>query len=367
MGKVVKTVLKVAAVAAIAYFAPPLAASIGGSVGITSALGTTALAAGIGAGMGKLIPGVSTTQGMFAGGFAGAGQSGLFGGASPTATATGGAGAPTASTTFEQAFSPEYMSSLGSETAGTVPTAVSPQRIGQALSGAAAKPTSVLTSGVGNLTRGIGGALGAVGAGGAGGGLNLGALAPQLLGSALTSTPGAGLMRAQQAELQRAQQVNAALTQQRLEQANQLIADAAYYDPEYMARQAAEAAMIKGGIAAAEDTRGLTGERLAAERRRYRLGTARSAGTAYQQGYGTGVGDRTKTRLAGIQALPTEYPTTTSESSQALRDRIAAQEARAVQQRGIANLFGSVLNQPTQLGALVPGVDDMIASNPGIF
>ncbi len=52
MGKVVKTVLKVAAVAAISYFAPPLAASALGSVGVSSALATTALSSAIGAGMG---------------------------------------------------------------------------------------------------------------------------------------------------------------------------------------------------------------------------------------------------------------------------------------------------------------------------
>lgn len=363
MGKVVKTVLKVAAVAAIAYFAPPLAGAIGSSIGLGS-IATTALAAGIGAGMGKLIPGVSTSAGLSAGLMGGINQTGLLSSTSPTAITGGGAQYANAADAAGAAADAAAATGAAAPAAGAAGvSAAAPTSLGQTLSGMVRDPLNTLKQGVSNITGGLGAITGAAG----GAGLNLGAAAPALVGSALTSTPGAGLMRAQQAELQRAQQVNAALTQQRLEQANQLIADAAYYDPEYMARQAAEAAMIKGGIAAAEDTRGLTGERLAAERRRYRLGTARSAGTAYQQGYGTGVGARTQTRAAAIQALPTEYPTTTSESSQALRDRIAAQEARAVQQRGIANLFGSVLNQPTQLGALVPGVDDMIASNPGIF
>lgn len=356
MGKVVKTVLKVAAIAAIAYFAPPLAASIGGSVGITSALGTTALAAGIGAGAGKLIPGISTSQGMFAGGFAGAGQSGLFGGASPIATATGGAGSPIGSAvapgaTFEQAFSPEYMSAL--QGSATPAVAAAPQGIGQALSSATAKPTSVLTGGVGNLTRGLGGALGAVGAGGSGGGLNLGAMAPQLLGGALAGTPAGlkGLAAAQQAEFQRAQQANAALTQQRLDQANQLIADAAYYDPEYMARQAAEAAAMRGAVQATEATRGLTGERLAAEQRRFKLGTAKNVGTAYQQGYGTGVGARTQTRQAGIQSIPTEYPMASSAGAIAATD--AARQAKAQEEAALGALFAQALGQSntTSLGA----------------
>jgi hypothetical protein len=185
--------------------------------------------------------------------------------------------------------------------------------------------------------------MGAVGAGG----LNLGAVAPGLVAAGLTSTPGAAITRAQQAELARAQNVNAAITQQRLDQANKLIDEAAYYDPEYMARQAAEAAKIRGGIQETEGTRGLTGERLAAERRRYRLGTARTAGSAYQQGYGTGVSARTQTRQAGIQSIPTNYPTTTGESSTTLANKFMADEARRSQEAGLAALFGQALNRPT--------------------
>lgn len=364
MGKVVKTVLKVAAVAAVAYFAPAVAASVVGSAGLTGTVGAlagTAISAGVGAGMGKLIPGISTTEGLFAGGFAGAGKTGLFGGTSPTATAAGGAGVPATTapiggavapgTSFEAAFSPEYMSSLSS----AAPAGVPQQGIGAALSGAAAKPTSVLTQGLGNVSKGIGGALGAVGLGGtaAGGGLNLGAIAPSLLGGALAGTP-AGLKQlaaGQQAELQRAQQANAALTQQRLDQANQLISEAAYYDPEYMARQAAEAAAMRGGVQATEATRGLTGERLAAEQRRFKLGTAKNVGTAYQQGYGTGVGARTQTRQAGIQAIPTEYPMTNVTSAMASVN--AARQAKAEEEQALGALFGQVLGQgkTTSLGA----------------
>jgi hypothetical protein len=151
------------------------------------------------------------------------------------------------------------------------------------------------------------------------------------------------MAKAQEAELMRAQQVNAALTQQRLSEANKLIGDAAYYDPEYMARQAAEAAMIRGGIQTAEQTRGLTGERLAAERRRMRLGTARTAGTAYQQGYGTGVGARTQTRQAGISAIPTEYAMTNPTGAIAARN--AASASRADEIAGLSALFGQALGQ----------------------
>jgi len=205
---------------------------------------------------------------------------------------------------------------------------------------------------VSNIRAGVGGALGAVGvgggaataAGGAAGGMGI--VAPALLAAGLVRTPGGAITGAQQAELARAQGFNAALTQQRMDQANKLIEEAGYYDPEYMARQAAEAAMIRGGIQETEGTRGLTGERLAAERRRYRLGTARTAGSAYQQGYGTGVGARLQARQAGIQSLPAQYPTTAAESSTALRDRLAADEARRTEEAGLAALFGQALGRP---------------------
>ena len=358
MGKVVKTVLKVAAVAAISYFAPPLAASALGSVGVSSALATTALSSAIGAGMGEL-SGVGWKAGVLAGGLGGANSSGLFGGAAPAAGTTGAApatagaaGVPAAGTAGAALPGVEaYMATPGFTTAaageaaaaGATGAAAAPQTIGQALSGAAARPTSVLTGGISNITRGLGGAMGAIGAGG----LNLGAVAPGLMAAGLTSTPGAAITRAQQAELARAQNVNAAITQQRLDQANRLIDEAAYYDPEYMARQAAEAAKIRGGIQETEGTRGLTGERLAAERRRYRLGTARTAGSAYQQGYGTGVSARTQTRQAGIQSIPTNYPTTTGESSTTLANKFMADEARRSQEAGLAALFGQALNRPT--------------------
>lgn len=361
MGKVVKTVLKVAAVAAIAYFAPPLAGAALGSVGVSSALATTALSSAIGAGVGEL-SGVGWQAGLLAGGLGGASSSGLFGGAPAAAgagaapTTAGAAGVPAAGTAGAalpgvEAYmaTPGFTAAAGTEAAaaGVGGAAAAPQTIGQALSGAAARPTSVLTGGISNISKGLGGALGAVGLGGVAGGLNLGAVAPGLAAAGLVSTPGAALTRAQQAELARAQGVNAAVTQQRIDEANKLIGEAAYLDPEYMARQAAEAAKIRGGIQEIEGTRGLTGERLAAERRRYRIATARTAGSAYQQGYGTGIESRVKTRFAGIQSLPVSYPTTTGESSTALTNRYMADEARRSQEAGLAALFGQALNRPT--------------------
>jgi hypothetical protein len=190
-------------------------------------------------------------------------------------------------------------------------------------------------------------------------------VAPQVLAAGLAGSPGAGLARAQEAELQRAQQFNAALTQQRLDQANRLIEEAGYFDPEYMGRQAAEAAMIRGGIQETEGTRGLTGERRAAEQRRYRLGTARTAGTAYQQGFGTGVQARTGTRAAGIQALPSEFPLTNVASSVVARE--AADRRRAEREAGLAEMFARVTGQAGPSGRLTPSVNALMENRTDIF
>ena len=215
--------------------------------------------------------------------------------------------------------------------------------IGGALSTAGKTVGNVLKGGFQNVQAGITGAAGTVGIPTTVAGVNVAKVVPTLLAAGLVGKPGDAMATAQEAELARAQQVNAALTQQRIDQANQLYGEANYFDPEYMARQNAEAAMIRGGIQTAEQTRGLTGERLAAERRRMRLGTSRTAGTAYQQGYGTGVGARIQTRQAGLGALPNEYAMTNPASAIAARG--AAESRRAEEIAGLSALFGQALGQ----------------------
>ena len=373
MGKVVKTVLKIAAVAAISFFAPPLAAAIAPSIGLGTALGTTVLAAGLGAGAGELA-GVGWQAGLLAGGLSGAGQNGLFGGKPPPGGVTGGgtAGGATggaAPSPFLNASTPASLS--GYPAAAATGPAVSPflnpstpallaapgaaaggaaaggaMTLGQALGAVKSNPASFIGGGVRNLKTGFGEALGAVGIGGTTGGLNLGAVAPSLLAAGLVGNPGGAMAKAQQAQLAQAQQFNAAVAQQRLNEADKLRSEANYFDPEYMARQNAENAMIKGAIAEKEATRGFLGERLDNERRRYRLGTARSAGTAYQQGFGTGVNARLATRQAGISAMPTEYPV--ANPSYAMAADEYAQNARSAQARELSKLFGKALNIPTE-------------------
>jgi hypothetical protein len=377
--KVFKTVLKVAAVAAIAYFAPVIAAPLLKTVGVSGALASTVGSAAVGAGLGEL-SGVGWRQGALAGGLAGAGKTGLFGGTAKGATAAGGAGgtagtAGTAGTTAAGAGGftgaggalagsvqgAGTMGAAGLKLAGLTPgvtAAAAPQTLGGALSAAASNPVSALGQGIGNIAGGVSAGLSALGtaAGLAPGAL--GQVAPQLLAASLVGgRAGRALAANQEAELQRAQQYNAALTQQRLDQANRLIGEADYFDPEYMGRQAAEAAMIRGGIQETEGTRGLTGERRAAEQRRYRLGTARTAGAAYQQGYGTGAEMRTRTRLAGIQSMPSEFPTTNAQS--ALLAREVASQGRANRVRNLNILFDEAL------GRTGPSDEETMAANPG--
>ena len=353
MGKVVKTVLKIAAVAAIAYFAPVLAAKLAVTIGAKGAIATTLLSSAIGAGAGE-VSGVGWQAGLMAGGLGGAGKTGLFGGKAAAAAAGTGppvaGAAPTAGAATVNGPAQMLQNVAGSQVATAAPVISAPaiapaagSGIGGALSTAGKTVGNVLKGGFQNVQAGITGAAGAVGVPTTIAGVNVAKVVPTLLAAGLVGKPGDAMATAQEAELARAQQVNAALTQQRIDQANQLYGEANYFDPEYMARQNAEAAMIRGGIQTAEQTRGLTGERLAAERRRMRLGTSRTAGTAYQQGYGTGVGARIQTRQAGLGALPNEYAMTNPASAIAARG--AAESRRAEEIAGLSALFGQALGQ----------------------
>jgi hypothetical protein len=112
--------------------------------------------------------------------------------------------------------------------------------------------------------------------------------------------------------------------------------------------------MIRGSILEKDATRGLTGERLAAERRRSRLGTARNVGTAYEQGYGAGVAGRAQSRLAGISSIPTEYPVDAFAAGRQLS--FDEEKRRAGLSQGLTNIFGTVLNKPSVVTPdVIPG------------
>lgn len=357
MGKTVKTVMKIAAGAAIAVFAPMLAPALLATVGVTgaSALALTVTSAAIGAAAGEA-SGIGWKAGAFSGFGGGAQSSGLFGGAAAAGAGTTAAG--TAGTATTASLTPGVQAGITSpaltSTGGAIGTGTGLGVAGTTAAGAAPVAGAGTAAGVTTAAAPttLGGALSAAATQAGNIGLaGLKTVAPQLAASMLVGNPGAGLAKAQQAELLRAQQSNASLTQARLSEANKLISEAGYYDPEYMGRQAAEAAAIRGGLQATEETRGLTGARLDAERRRYKLGTARNVGTAYQQGLGTGIGARTQTRAAGISAIPTSYPTTSS--ADAINADTAARNAKAQETEALGALFAQALGQKkaTSLGA----------------
>ena len=170
--------------------------------------------------------------------------------------------------------------------------------------------------------------------------------AGQLAGSAIAgdglSSEERALLAAQTEELQTLRQNNQSLFNQRLEQAQALIGDSKYFDPEYFGLQRARRAQVAGARAKRAGLRGLTGESRAAEARRFDLATGRDTGTAFDQGYGTGVQGRLQTQQAGLSAMPTGFPSSANDFSNIRSAYSAANERRRQTQADVGSLFGSL-------------------------
>lgn len=170
--------------------------------------------------------------------------------------------------------------------------------------------------------------------------------AGQLAGSALAGTGMSAeeqaLLNAQTGELRMLQSTNQALFNQRLEQAQNLIGESKYFDPEYFGLQHARRAQVTGAHAKRAGLRGLTGGAREAEARRFDLATSRDAGTAYDVGYGTGVSGRLQTMQAGLSQMPTSFPSSMGEYSNLRQAYAGAAQRRSQQARDIGSLFGSL-------------------------
>lgn len=170
--------------------------------------------------------------------------------------------------------------------------------------------------------------------------------AGQLAGSALAgnglSNEEQQLLAAQTEELRQLQQTNQALFNQRLEQAQNLMGESQYFDPEYFGLQRARRAQLTGAKAKQAGLRGLTGERRASESRRFDLATGRDTGTAYDQGYMSAIAPRLQTMQAGLSSMPSGYPSSMGDyrNLQATYDT-ASRRARQTQ-GDIGELFGSL-------------------------
>ena len=150
------------------------------------------------------------------------------------------------------------------------------------------------------------------------------------------------LLDAQTAELRTLQQTNAGLFAQRLEQAQNLMGESKYFDPEYFGLQRARRTQLAGAKAKRAGLRGLEGASRAAEARRFDLATARDVGSSFDQGYLTGVQGRLGTMQAGMNAMPTSFPSSMGDYTN-LRGAYTAADQRARQTQGdIGNLFGSL-------------------------
>lgn len=173
-----------------------------------------------------------------------------------------------------------------------------------------------------------------------------GALAGSAIAGDGLSAEERALLQAQTNELRNLQQTNQALFNQRLEQAQSVIGESKYFDPEYFGLQRARRAQTAGGKAKAAGLRGLTGGARESAGRRFDLEIARNVGTAYDQGYMTGVGGRLQTMQAGLQMMPTGFPSSMGDYSNLRAAYGAAEDRRQREVGGAQRLFGSLLESP---------------------
>lgn len=152
------------------------------------------------------------------------------------------------------------------------------------------------------------------------------------------------LLNQQTQELQQLRETNQQLFQQRLQAAQDLAGEAKYFDPEYYGLQAARKAQTQVARTAAAGLRGLTGEQLAAGRRRAALETARAAGTGFDTGFQQGMRGQVETRRAGISAMPTEAPSVMSGYESLGRAYDTAARRRTEAQKQVGGLFADVFS-----------------------
>lgn len=315
MSKAVKTIIGVVAAIAIPFAAPAIASSIGLSAAIGGAVGSATAGSVIGGALTGAALGAA--KGVILG--EDVGRSALMGGlsggvggytAAPSAPAGGavGATAPTAA-------------------APTMTAAGAPKTFTEALSkaGDAIKAKFMDPKNLADMTLRAAGNL----AGSA------------LAGSGLSDEEQA-LLNAQTEELRMLQQTNQALFNQRLEYAQNLIGESRYFDPEYFGMRRARRTQLAGAKAKQAGLRGLTGDRRAAESRRFDLATSRDVGTAYDVGFSSAIAPRLQTMQAGLSAMPTGYPSSMADYRNLQATYGDAYRRTRETQGDIGELFGSL-------------------------
>jgi hypothetical protein len=401
MSKAVKSIVSVVAMIAIPYFAPIIASSAA-LAGASAAIGMTATSALVGAGLGAVKGlalgediGRSALMGGIGGGVSGYLQAPTSAVPQSALTAANATADPIAALNASQGFTGVDQAYLASMTpmdqiavmnAQQGYTAADPTYTAQAaqtpasagldtsgLSGAMPVPTTQLpTPGAAPVT-GTAGTAGTAGTTAAprtfsealsqtGAAIkakftdpkNLADLtlraAGQLAGSALAgsglSSEEEALLAQQTEELRNLQQTNQALFNQRLEQAQNLIGESKYFDPEYFGLQSARRAQTAGAVAKRAGLRGLTGDRRESEARRFDIESGRRTGTAYDTGFQSAVSPRLQTMQAGMQMMPTAYPSSMDEYTNLRGAYTTADRSRQREVGGVQRLFGSLTETP---------------------
>jgi hypothetical protein len=169
--------------------------------------------------------------------------------------------------------------------------------------------------------------------------------AGMLAGSAIAgdglSSEEKALLNAQTEELRTLQTENRALFNQKLEQAQNMLGEAKYFDPEYFGLQRARREQVAGAQRKRAGLRGLTGDRRESEGRRYDIGTGRGTATAYDQGYAGGVTGRQQATAAGLSAMPSAFPSSGTEMGNLRSAYGSGRDAQRQAQSDIGYLFGS--------------------------
>jgi hypothetical protein len=169
-----------------------------------------------------------------------------------------------------------------------------------------------------------------------------GALAGSLSAGDGMSNAEKALLKAQTDELRELQQTNKALFDQKLQAAQNLIGESKYFDPEYFGLQRARKAKLAGAKAKRAGLRGLTGARRASEERRFDLATGRDTGSAFDQGFQTGIAGRLQNTQAGLSGMPGYLTGSGAEYTNIYNQYAAADKRAAERAKGAGELFGSI-------------------------
>ena len=374
MGKKFKKALGFVAAIFIPFVAPIIASTIGLSAALGSTVGSALVGAGLGAANAAVLTGGDVGRGALFGGVGGA-----IGGYNYTPAATAAtnmssytnpvaqqaAGLDTASATAS--FVPDNMSSytnpVAQQAAGfnappvttdpfvatnassyTDPAALqaaSPETYNVA-TGAYSAPPTTFTDALKAVPREIAAKFSDPKALA---GMTLraaGALAGSLSAGDGMSNEEKALLKAQTDELRNLQESNKALFDQKLQAAQDLLGESKYFDPEYFGLQRARKAQLAGAKAKRAGLRGLTGARRASEERRFDLATGRDTGSAFDQGFQTGITGRLQNTQAGLSGMPGYLTGSGAEYTNIYNQYAAADKRAAERAKGAGELFGSI-------------------------